>query len=135
MIGKVLIAALTGVALAGCVSTASRRVESTAIFANRGEAVRAKHYRDVGPDCANVGYANIAIVSAPRGGQIELRREGEFPNFAANNPRAKCNNRRAEGVGVYYKPNPAFAGPDRFTIDIIWADGARWSEDFAVQVR
>ena len=97
--------------------------------------MRAKHYRDVSPDCANLGYANIAIITPPRGGAIELKREGAIPSFAANNPRAKCNSRPVEGVGVYYKPNPGFAGPDRFTIDIYWADGARWTEDFTVQVR
>jgi hypothetical protein len=139
MTSNLLLAAIAALCLAACQSTlatlAPSRPESSVVFADRGAEVRAKHYRDVAEDCSNRGYANVAIALEPRSGRIELRREGAVPSFAADNPRFKCNQRRVEGVGVYYIPNPGFVGGDRFTIEVIWADGGRWTEDFTIQVR
>lgn len=127
--------AIFAASLGGCVATSSPRPESTVIFATRDAEVRAKHYRDVAADCSNLGYANVAIVTPPRAGRIDLRREGAIPTFPKDNPRAKCNARPVDGVGVYYRPDATNAGTDRFTIEVIWADGGRWTEDFTVQVR
>ena len=63
-----VLAAVAALGVSACISTASRRADATAIFTSRGAAVRAKHYRDVGPDCANLGYATIVLVGQPRGG-------------------------------------------------------------------
>lgn len=137
MKANLFVAALLAVGLSACqtASTSSPRTNGDVLFATRGGSVLAGHYRDVAADCSNRGYAEIAIVTRPRGGRIELRREGAFPKFPADNPRAKCNSRKVDGVGVYYVGDPAFTGADRFSIELIWSDGARWTQDFVVQVR
>ncbi|WP_342359712.1 hypothetical protein [Terrarubrum flagellatum] len=129
------LAAFAALSVSACISTASQRVETTALFTSRNVAVRAKHYRSVGPDCTSLGYATVTLASAPRGGTIGFRREGEFPTFAATHPRFKCNSRKVEGVGVYYTPNPGFVGTDSFAVEVIWPEGSPSIEDFTVQVR
>ncbi|MBN9061078.1 MAG: hypothetical protein BGP06_00870 [Rhizobiales bacterium 65-9] len=135
MKANLLLAAAAAMSLGACQTTSAPQSEAEVIFTSHGGTVRARHYRDVAEDCSNRGYASIAIASPPRGGRIELRREGEFPGFPPSNPRSKCNNRKVDGVGVYYVSDPKFIGGDRFTVEVIWADGARWTQDFVVQVR
>lgn len=136
MKANLFLAALAGIGLSACQTAATApRSDADVLFASRGGSVLAGHFRDVAADCSNRGYADIAIVSPPRGGRIELRREGAFPKFPPSNPRAKCNNRKVDGVGVYYVGDPSFTGGDRFSIELIWSDGARWTQNFVVQVR
>ncbi|MET0606808.1 MAG: hypothetical protein ABWZ80_10150 [Beijerinckiaceae bacterium] len=134
-----VLAAIAAAVLGGCQSTVATltppRPEAAVVFTSRGAPVRAKHFRQVAPDCSSLGYADVAIITPPRNGAVELRREGAHPSFASSHPRFSCNARLVDGVGVYYRPNPGFAGSDRFTIQVIWTNGDPSSEDFIVQVR
>jgi hypothetical protein len=54
-------------------------------------------------------------------------------NFPKNNQRYECNRRQADGVAIFYEPNPEFVGVDSVTVDVIFASGVSRKRHYAVE--
>ena len=79
----------------------------------------------VEPDCTPAGQVAPRLVSAATHGTVEFTPMNDFAFFQAPNPRAKCNDRRVSGVGLFYTSEPGFRGLDTFTYTYLTSEGFR----------
>ncbi len=102
---------------------------------NRGQNVSLGFYASVNPDCTSRGYATVAVLSSPQGGQVLSSHGSDFATFVAANPRAACNKRRLQGTKVWYKANSSFLGTDSFPLQIVTANGDVSNFNMLIEVR
>jgi hypothetical protein len=112
---------------------ASQRV-STAVC----EPVVVLHYLDVDGACAPTAAA-LRLVEAPAHGVVTFEQGWERPSrrgrplFESGDPRSVCSDRLAPARDVVYAPGPAFAGQDRFVVEITEA-GQSFTDAVVVEV-
>ena len=87
------------------------------------------------PDCSSIGFATVRVVDPPKNGTIAFENGTGFSTFPQNNMRVDCNKRRSEGVLVFYRPNPGYAGTDVFMVDIIYASGRSAQRRYTIEVK
>jgi hypothetical protein len=75
-------------------------------------------YYSVAPDCSNLGYPEIRIMSAPGHGTVAVDNGDAYPSFAKDNVRYECNKAKVATSRLMYKSNPGFHGKDSFTIQV-----------------
>jgi hypothetical protein len=75
-------------------------------------------YYSVAPDCSNMGYPEIRILSAPGHGSVAVEQGEVYPGFAKDNVRYECNKAKVASSRLMYKSNPGFHGKDSFTIQV-----------------
>jgi hypothetical protein len=125
-------------AVTGCQSVGSPRYsrdDTTSRTALQGQTIRLNGFYQLALDCANRGAPDARIVSSVSGGAFVARVESGFPNFRADNPRARCNFRRHQGRAIYYTPRRGFTGTDRVVFELFWRDGDLWRETYNIEVR
>jgi len=88
----------------------------------QGETKLVAWFYSVDAQCAEQPGVFGKLAEAPRHGNVRFVRGRVHPNFAAGNPRAKCNARLTPTWFVLYEPEIDFTGDDRFVFDEIFAD-------------
>jgi hypothetical protein len=66
------------------------------------------------PDCSSGGNVNVRITKQPEHGSTETTTTSNFPFFAKDNVRAKCNEHKVRGVQLNYKSAEKYVGNDEF---------------------
>jgi hypothetical protein len=75
-------------------------------------------YYSATPDCGNMGYPEIKILSAPGHGSVAVENGEDYPAYIKDNVRYECNKKKVASTRVLYKSNPGFRGKDFFTIQV-----------------
>jgi hypothetical protein len=115
----------------GAVST--RYAGSFAVAAGQSSIVG--DWLSLNPDCSLVGYPTVSLVTPPGHGTVSIMRGSFFPHYPARNARVACNTQPHPGVEAVYRPAPGAAGPDNFTIAIIFPYGRSVTTDFHVTIQ
>lgn len=105
-------------------------------FAASGERTRIVFGYSLNPSCASAGKIVVKVLKKPQHGEITVRTEDGFANFAADNVRAKCNSVPAPVTAVYYTSEPDFVGEDSAQVLVLYAgSGAANLDNVSVLVR
>jgi hypothetical protein len=119
---------LAGPALAG----------STSVTARPGERVRLDGYatHETRPGCPSVPAAAIELVTPPRGGRIEQRREflvlGQ--NIDGTPSRDGCQDVERDARTLYYTARPDFAGHDTVSVIVTFVTGEEATYTYRITV-
>ncbi|MGU3422624.1 hypothetical protein, partial [Methylobacterium sp. D54C] len=119
---------LAGPALAG----------STSVTARPGERVRLDGYatHEIRPGCPSVPAAAIELVTPPRGGRIEQRREflvlGQ--NIDGTPSRDGCQDVERDARTLYYTARPDFAGHDTVSVIVTFVTGEEATYTYRITV-
>jgi hypothetical protein len=139
MTPKFLVPVALALGLLGCQSTRPDADWGRVDIYNRavvsGAAIRLDIFYQLERDCSNKGTPKLRIVSPPAGGVLTAKPELSFTSFKADNPRARCNERRSPVLAVYYNSRAGFVGQDSAKFEIFWVDGDVWTYTLNVNVR
>jgi hypothetical protein len=72
------------------------------------------------PDCSPMDGIEVRTTHAPEHGVIEVVSNEQFPNFARDNVRFKCNDKKILGLSVNYRSAGEYVGPDGFDLLILY---------------
>ena len=100
-----------------------------------GRTLRVDAFTAMNPDCSSQGPTTVNLVSAPRGGQVTVGRDVDYPNYAALNVRAACDRRRVPQTTIEYRASPGFVGRDQFTVELQFPGGLARTVRYFVNVR
>lgn len=75
------------------------------------------------PDCSPYEGIEVRKTKEPEHGTIEVVPSDGFPNFAKENARFKCNDKKIRGLKVNYKSSGDYVGPDGFVLFVMYPDG------------
>jgi hypothetical protein len=81
------------------------------------------------PDCSSIEGIEIRKTQEPEHGSLEIVPGERFPNFAKDNIRFKCNEKKIRGFIVNYKSAKDYVGPDGFDFLVLYPT------EFAREVR
>ena len=101
----------------------------------RGHDVSLGFYASINPDCSSRGYASVAVLNPPQGGQVFSEHKKDYASFVPTNPRSACNKLRLPGTRVYYHAKPTFVGVDNFGLQIVLESGDVYNYNLEVEVR
>ena len=93
------------------------------------------------PDCSSILTKTIDVktdiktTKEPEHGTVEIVPSENFPAFAKDNVRSKCNVRKINGFNVNYKSSGGYVGPDEFTVLVLWPNGLASQAHFTMIVR
>jgi hypothetical protein len=74
-------------------------------------------------DCTAGQLPDVRIVDAPQNGSVRFEKTTLTVNVTANAPRAKCNGKEIDAIGVVYKSNTGFVGIERFVLKADFRNG------------
>jgi hypothetical protein len=74
-------------------------------------------------DCTVAEDAEVMITKEPQHGVATIDSSERFPNFAKDNPRYKCNERKVKSRRLNYKPAVGYVGDDQFEVQEWYANG------------
>jgi hypothetical protein len=100
-----------------------------------GQEMRIGFLASIDPDCAPKPVASARIVEGPEHGEVTVREDTGFTNFAKDNPRSACNTRRSDGTAVLYRSQEGYTGKDTVAVEIVYADGHETSARYAIDVK
>jgi len=86
-------------------------------------------------DCVIPAGWAYEIVKQPAHGVAELKANGFFPTYAADNPRFKCNSTKINSYTLTYTPALGYKGPDTLVYLEIGPDGLAWETTMRFNVR
>jgi hypothetical protein len=87
------------------------------------------------PDCSSSGNTNVRITKQPEHGSTEITTTTNFPFFAKDNVRAKCNEHKVRGVQLNYKSAEKYVGNDELEMLVLFPTGYAWEVHYDVSVR
>jgi hypothetical protein len=88
------------------------------------------------PDCSPMDDSiEVRTTKAPEHGTVEIVPIENFPNFARDTTRYKCNERKVRGLSVNYKSSEGYVGPDEFDILVLYPGGFGREIHFNIVVR
>jgi hypothetical protein len=87
------------------------------------------------PDCSLMGSTEVRTTKEPAHGAVEIVPTEDFPTFARDNVRFKCNDKKIRGLNVDYKSAEEYVGPDEFDLLVLWPGGNAWDMHFNIIVR
>lgn len=126
-------------ALAGC--TAVQKDGFTdkpdlVLATGAGKTIELNIYRHVKRDCTPHPLPIIKVVSQSGGGSIKQTRLTEVTGSNSfKGDYAHCSGMKVLGTAVNYTPKPGFVGVDRVNLEIYFADGYAWRQNFTINVR
>lgn len=128
------ILSITGCLLASAACAQAQKVERMKLHAVGDQEILLRRGYSVDNNCVPLLPTKIAIITAPKNGTITERPVNGFPSYDKDNSRFKCNEKRVEGVGAFYKAKPGFKGVDKVEFGIVYYDGdiSRFSADISV---
>src|SRR5262245_33481069 len=89
----------------------------------------------VNPDCSIPEGLEVKKTSEPTHGTVEIVPSQGFAQFAKDNPRSKCNDRKIHGFNLNYKSANGYRGPDEFDIFVMYPNGFAREVHFNMNVR
>jgi hypothetical protein len=78
-----------------------------------GQEVQLVVLNNTGADCSGLPTPDVRIQEPPRGGIIIVR----FGQSSVPETAPRCAGRQIPGLGVFYRANGGFSGPDRVRIE------------------
>lgn len=87
------------------------------------QEIQMEYFYNITPDCKPYGDTRIALLKAPKNGNVEIRKISVLPRFRAGNPREACNKDKVEAIAPFYKAKPGFRGSDKLTFAVVYYDG------------
>ncbi len=75
-------------------------------------------------DCSSVPV-DFRVVKAPANGEVTFREVRTVIEFRKSHPRARCNGKPVNGIGVFYTSRDDFSGRERFTVDVDYSGEIR----------
>jgi hypothetical protein len=91
-----------------------------------GREVRIFIYTRYNEDCSPAGDPHIVLRSAPAHGSVTFRPETAVVNHSRFGP--VCIGKTLPGIAVWYTPNAAYVGADKFGYDIYYSHGTAHDE-------
>ena len=116
---SLLAAALLAVAFAG--SAHSQQLRAVSMLSGNETIVLRPHF--LNPDCTSGRLPDLRVVGVPQNGSVRFEKATTTINVPATAPRAKCNGKEIEAVGVVYKSNDGFVGVDRIVMKADFHNG------------
>ncbi|MGU3467884.1 hypothetical protein ACLBXO_23840 [Methylobacterium sp. C33D] len=132
-VGAGILAGLLGLCLAG-----PALAGSTSVTARPGQRVRLDGYatHETRPGCPSVPAAAIELITPPRGGRIEQRREflvlGQ--NIDGTPSRDGCQDVERDARTLYYTARPDFAGQDTVSVIVTFVTGEEATYTYRITV-
>lgn len=103
------------------------------LFSGAESRIAAMNY--VNADCTSGPVPDIRIVTPPKNGQHRLE-EITYPlERPKNDPRANCIGKPVAALGVFYKSNADYVGPDTMVVDVDFKSGTVRRFIFKINVR
>ncbi len=118
---------LTG-ALVWCLTPAAHAGSGTRV--KPGEATRVFVMAGFTPECAFIGFPDIALAAPPAKGTVETK-PGEATTIQYSLS-GKCIGTKVEGTGIYYKAAVGQTGEDTFTVSGRLGNGEPATRTFSV---
>jgi hypothetical protein len=88
------------------------------------------------PDCSPIDDSiEVRTTKTPEHGAVEVVPTENFPNYAREATRYKCNERKVRGINVNYKSSEGYVGPDEFVLLILYPGGFGREIHFNIVVR
>ncbi len=106
--------------------------EQLKITAVAGQEIQVRRAYAMALDCTLLEPNRIAVLDAPKGGDLVEKPLEGFPGFPRDNPRAACNTKKVTTTYAIYKAREDFRGTDRFRFAIVYYDGT--ASHFNVEV-
>jgi hypothetical protein len=100
-----------------------------------GTNVRIGFYTWTNPDCTTPGDTNIRVTKQPEHGRVETSNTTNFPGYAKEHVRFKCNEHKVRGTQVSYKSAEKYVGSDEFDLLILFPTGVGWEVHYNIDVR
>ncbi len=117
---RIFVAALlTAAALAG--PAHSQQLRSVSMLSGNETIVLRPHFLKA--DCTAGQLPDVRIVTAPQNGSVRFDKATVTINAPSGAPRAKCNGKEIEAIGVVYKSNDGYVGIDRIVMKADFHNG------------
>ena len=125
---KIMAATVVTGALVWCLTPAAHAGSGTRV--KPGEATRVFVMAGFTPECAFVGFPDIALATPPAKGTVETK-PGEATTIQYSLS-GKCIGTKVEGTGIYYKAAAGQTGEDTFTVSGRLGNGEPATRTFSV---
>lgn len=102
-------------------------------FTGNETRIAAMHY--VNTDCSSGPLPDLRIVTAPQNGEYRLDKIIYAVDRKPDDPRASCNGKPVDAVGVFYKSKPDFTGEDGLVVDVDFRTGTVRRFSYKIMVR
>jgi hypothetical protein len=153
MLKRLLLAAALGLILSPAVAQEKTqeqlREERGIIFHHDGiqrhdynrivpSGVKAKvgYWSNVNPDCSSKGEPAVRVTNPPEHGATEITKSTDYPGYAKENIRAKCNQHKVAVTQISYKSADKYVGKDTMELLVIFPDsGQAWEIHYEIDVR
>ena len=112
-------AVVTAAVLAG--PAHSQRLRAVTMLSGNEAIVLRPHF--LKPDCTSGQLPDVRVINAPQHGSLRLEKSTITINAPAGAPRAQCNGKGIEAIGVVYKSNDGFVGTDRIVMKADFHNG------------
>jgi hypothetical protein len=116
---SVLAAGLLAAAFAG--SAHGQQLRAVSILSGNEAIVLRPHL--LKPDCTSGQLPDVRVINAPQNGSVRFEKSTITINAPAGAPRAKCNGKEIEAVGIVYKSNDGVVGVDRLVMKADFHNG------------
>ena len=100
-----------------------------------GSESRISNLYIVHADCTPGPQPEWRVINKPKHGELRFERMTVPVNLKENTPRAHCNGKPIDAVGVFYKSNDSFVGEDRIILDVNYKVGFISRHVYVVDVR
>jgi hypothetical protein len=87
------------------------------------------------PDCTAIGNVNVRVTKQPEHGTVETVATTDYPHYAKENIRSKCNQHKVKGTLVNYKAAEKYTGNDEFDLLILYPTGFARELHYDISVR
>ena len=100
-----------------------------------GANQRIGFFTSLNPDCTSSGPFNVRITKQPEHGAVSVATATNFPNYARETIRRKCNHHRVKGMQINYKSTENYIGDDALELLVLFPTGFAWEIQSDVSVR
>ncbi|MCA3650200.1 MAG: hypothetical protein IOB85_03845 [Methylobacterium sp.] len=108
--------------------------EAVTITAVAGQEILVRRGYALARDCTVREPNRIAVITAPKSGELTEKSLETFPNYPKDNPRSACNSQKIMATYATYKARDDFQGDDAFRFAIVYFDGKAKHFDVKVTV-
>ena len=111
-----------------------KKIEYTR-YAMSGKTLRVAFMYAINIDCSLAEGYYFEIAKEPEHGTAKIEPQTDFPSFAKDNPRFKCNTQQVEAPTLIYKPTDGYEGRDSFILFELWPSGVTREITYIFNVR
>jgi hypothetical protein len=92
-------------------------------------------FNALNPDCTASGDVSIRILKGPEHGAVDMTTTTDFPHYAKEHLRYKCNQHKVKGIRVNYKSAEKYVGDDAFDLLVLYPGGFAREVHYDISVR